>query len=82
VLDNIRDIRVGSVNTRGFQRLIEYAPGGADKWLALEVFVVAGLLADEDHSRGLPALAEDRLRGVLEKGAALAVLSRIAQGGQ
>src|SRR5262249_60054176 len=59
-------------NSRVRQRTVEDASGRADERLAAEVFLVAGLLADEHDVRGPAALARHRLRCVFVERAARA----------
>ena len=61
MLHRIGDIDLAAVDAGFLQRAIEHLPGGTDERLAGEVFLVAGLLADQ-HDRGvLRAFAEHGL---------------------
>src|SRR5438874_4132414 len=68
VLDDIGDVDLAPVDARVLQRLVEELPGRPDERLALQVLLVAGLLADEDDVSLRGALAEDGLRpGLVER---------------
>lgn len=62
VLDRVRDVDRPAIDPRLHQRGIEQLPGGADEWLAGDVFLVARLLADQQHAGPFTAGTEDRLR--------------------
>jgi len=64
VLDDVGDVRQLPVDARLLERLVEQPAGGPDERFARQVFLVAGLLADEDDLGLWRALAEDRLRRV------------------
>jgi hypothetical protein len=81
MLDHIGDIRVHRVDSGRLKALIENATGGTDERLALKVFVVAGLLADQEDAGGTPALSKYGLRGILKESAALTGPSRFAERG-
>src|SRR5262249_6291584 len=66
-------------NPRLRQRAVEDAPGRADERLAAEVFLVAGLLADEHDVRGPAALARHRLGCVFVERAARARVLGLGQ---
>src|SRR5262249_5378917 len=70
VLHRVGDENLGPRNSRIRQRPIENAPGGADEGLAAEVFLVAGLLADQHDVGGFAPLARYRLRRILVERAA------------
>jgi len=61
VLDGVGDVDLRAVDARVLQRLVEELPGWADEGPALQVLLVAGLLADEDDLGARLALAEDGL---------------------
>src|SRR5690242_11641331 len=68
VLDDVRDVDLAAVDARVLEGLVEKLPGRADERLALEVLLVARLLADEENLGLRGALAEDRLRpGLVER---------------
>ena len=52
---------------------VEKFSGRADEWLALLIFLVAGLFTDKQDSRFAGAFAEDGLRGVFVEVAGFAV---------
>jgi hypothetical protein len=52
---------------------VEKFSGRADEWLALLIFLVAGLFTDKQDSRFAGAFAEDGLRGVFVEAAGFAV---------
>src|SRR6187401_1524723 len=63
VLDRVRHICVRPVDPDVRERAIEKTPRGTDERLAREVFLVAGLLADEHQRRCVGmAISEDGLR--------------------
>src|SRR5579864_2563145 len=57
----IRGVNVGFVDSSDSERFIQKFPGGADKWMAGEVFFVAGLLADQHHQRRRGTFAKNCL---------------------
>src|SRR5262249_16322003 len=70
VLHRVGDENLGPRNPRIRQRPVENAPGGADEGLAGEVFLVAGLLADQHDVGGFAPLARYCLRRILVERAA------------
>ena len=72
VLDRVRDVGLVAVDPCFHERLVEELSRRPDKRLAREVFLVAGLFADEDHLSSGRALSEDRLRPSLPERAGLA----------
>ena len=79
VLDRVGDVDPRAVDARLVQGLLEQAPGRADERLALEVLLVARLLADQHQLRALAALPEDSLGGVLPQFAAPAGGGRLLE---
>src|SRR5205085_3549452 len=68
VLDDVGDVDLAPIDARVVERLVEKLPGRPDERLALQVLLVAGLLADEDDVRLRGALAEDGLcPGLVER---------------
>src|SRR5499427_8812939 len=65
VLYCVRDVDAAPVEARPLERLVEEATGGPHEGTAREVFVVAGLLAHEDHACRCAPLAEHGLGGAL-----------------
>src|SRR6266550_875751 len=65
VLHHIRHVNLRAVDARLVERAIEQSAGGTDERLPLQIFRVAGLLADEHHRRRLLSLTEDGLRACL-----------------
>jgi hypothetical protein len=64
--------RVGYVNplarnSRFNQCLVKQTPRRPDEWMALPIFLIAGLLSDKHDVRSFRSFAEDRLSGVLVK---------------
>src|SRR5204862_2073581 len=62
VLDDVRDVDLAPVDPCVLERLVEKLPGRPHEGLALQVLLVAGLLADEDDLGLRGALAEDGMR--------------------
>jgi hypothetical protein len=65
-----------------FEGAVEQFAGGTDEGAAFDVFVVAGLFADEDDFGGLGSFTEDGLGGIFVEGAALAVAGGARQFGE
>lgn len=51
------------IDARFFHAAVEHMPGGTDERFSLQVFLIAGLLADEENGRRRLAFSEYRLRG-------------------
>jgi hypothetical protein len=81
VLDCIGDVSRLAVDRRIRQRTIEEPAGRADKRFAGEVFLIAGLLADEHDVRRLTSGTEHGLRGVLPQRTVATVGRLLAHGG-
>jgi hypothetical protein len=64
VLYRIRDVDFAAIDARFDKSAIEQLSGRADERLALKIFLVAGLFADENDFGALSTGAEDRLSGV------------------
>jgi len=79
VLDGVRHVNAASVYAGVAQRAVEQLPGRADKWMAPEIFLVTGLLADQHHSRAVRAFAENGLRGLAPQRTSLAFRGRGTQ---
>ena len=62
MLDGIGDVRDFPVDAGFLERLVEELSGGSDERASLQIFAVAGLLADEHEPRRAPTFAEDGLR--------------------
>lgn len=67
MLDGVGDITLRAIEVRFLQARIEQPAGGADKWMALQVFFIAGLFADKHDTRIVSALAKNQLGGILVK---------------
>jgi len=67
MLDGIGDITLRAIDVCFLQARVEQPAGGADKWMALQVFVIAGLFADKHDARIVSALAKNQLGGILVK---------------
>src|SRR5581483_5090689 len=78
MLNRIRHVRRGAVDTGELERLVQQAPGRADERAPRAILLVARLLADEDDARVVGALAEHRLRPRLPERAAPAAGGRVA----
>src|SRR5205823_778750 len=48
MFDGVGDVNFRAIDADSIKRLIEHAAGGADERFARAVFLIAGLLADED----------------------------------
>jgi hypothetical protein len=77
--------RVGDVNLRTvdaglFQRAVEHLPRRSDERLAGEVFLVAGLLADQHDPGLLRAFAEHGLRRAFPEMTGAAIGGLLAEG--
>src|SRR5207237_10487912 len=79
MLDGVGHVDPATIDARLFQAFLQQPAGGADEGLALEVLLVAGLLADQHELRALTALAEDGLGGVGPQLAAPAGQGRLLQ---
>ena len=65
---DVRHVHHRAIDAGVLERLVEQLSGRPDERLALQVLLVAGLLADEDDVRLRGALAEDGLRpGLVER---------------
>ena len=78
VLHRVREIGLLASDARELERVVEHAARGADEGVALDVLVVARLLADEHEMRAARPLAEDGLRRLPPEIAALAAGRRRA----
>ncbi len=82
VLDGVGDIGAGALDAGLGQGAVEKAPGGSHERSALEVLLVARLLAHQHH-RGLGrTFAGHALGGVSPEIAAPAALDRLGDGGE
>ena len=84
VLDRIGDVHAISRDARFFHHLIEQLPRRANEGLTDPVFLIAGLLPDENQRRVLGSRSEDRLRGAppqVAGPAARGCLPRVGQRG-
>lgn len=61
VLDGVRNVSVLSFHAGGFEGLIQKAPGRADEGTTLQVFLIAGLLADKGERSADRTFAKDGL---------------------
>ena len=82
VLDGVGQVDAAAIDARTFERVVEHASRRAHERPALDVLVVARLLADEREARLAGPLAEYDLRASLPEIAAAAVRGGRAQGGQ
>jgi len=53
MFNNIRNVNLFAVDTGPFQCAVQQLACGSDEWLSLKIFVVPGLLSDEEKT-GLP----------------------------
>src|SRR5690606_15342921 len=72
MLHRIGDVNLCAVDIGLLQDAVEQPAGRADERFACYILLVSGLLADENHTRFLPAFAEHGLRCVLPERAASA----------
>ena len=66
VLDGVGDVSFGAVDADFGQRTVEDLAGGADEGAALQVLLIAGLLADEGDGSADWAFAEDGARAAFD----------------
>ena len=78
MFDGVGDIGFVAIDAGLLERGVEEFSGGADEWLALAIFLVAWLLADENDARFAGAIAEDGLRGVFVEVAGFAMFGASA----
>src|ERR1051325_2176832 len=76
VLDDVGDVDGFAIDARFFERAIEQFAGRTDERMALQVFVVARLLADEHQFRALRSFSKYGLPRVLPQIAVAARLCR------
>src|SRR5438270_8271664 len=62
MLDDVRNVDGLAIDARFREGFVEQRAGRTDEGMAAQIFLIAGLLADEHDRRGLLPLAEDRLR--------------------
>jgi hypothetical protein len=79
MFDRVRQINLGTVDARLRQTPVQHAPRRADERVALEVLLIARLLADQHEPGPLRALAEHRPGRVPVQIAALAAGRRVPQ---
>jgi hypothetical protein len=58
MLHRVGDVNLAAIDAGLLQRAVEHLPGGPDERFAGEVFLVAGLLADQHDAGPLRAFAE------------------------
>ena len=78
MFDGIGNVNVAALDSGLFERAVQQLAGGAYERLTGAIFVVAGLLADENHPRPHTALSEDGLRRVLVEIATAALGRRLS----
>ena len=76
---DIGDVHLGAIDTSLLERVVEQLARRADERMALDVFSIAGLFADEHHFSPSRAFAEDRLRRTLPDVASTARLYGVAE---
>jgi hypothetical protein len=64
VLHGIGHVNFIAGNPRVLERPVEHAAGGPDKWLAFLIFDVAGLLANQHHTRSAGPRAKNGLGSI------------------
>src|SRR5258708_12531317 len=62
-----------------FQRIVEHSSRRSDEWMALDIFAITRLLADQHHFGARRPFAENRLRSALPDIASAAKLHRVPQ---
>ena len=80
MLHRVGDIDLRPVDAGFFQCAVEHLPGRSDKRFAGEIFLVAGLLADQHHLRMLRAFAEHGLGRIFPERTGAAIGGLLAQG--
>jgi hypothetical protein len=78
VFDSIGEENFFTIEFDFGQGAIEHFPGRTDEWMALQVFLIAGLLANEQNAGRDRTLAENALGSVFVEIAAAALLERSA----
>ena len=78
MLNRVGDVHCLPIYSRLFQRLIHDFSGGSNERFARDVFVIAGLFANEHDRRALWPFAKHSLRGPLVKMARRAAPRRFA----
>src|ERR1041384_2843430 len=61
MLDGVCDVGLRARNSGFSQSLVQQTPGGPHEWPALPIFLIAGLLPDENNLCPLRSLTEDGL---------------------
>ena len=79
VLHRVGDEDLFAIDARLLQRLVEHTTGWTDEGMAIEIFIVARLLANQHQRRMSRALSGNRLGGELGEIAASAGVFRFAQ---
>ena len=82
VLDDVGDVDARSVDARVGERAIEEFAGRSDERMTCEIFVVAGLLADEHQLSPRPAFTENGLRPALPEIACVTLARGLANARQ
>ena len=67
MLNGIRNVHLIARNAGFHQGFVEQSAGGSDEWMALQIFLIAGLLSDEDDLGVSGAFAKHGLCGALIK---------------
>src|SRR5690348_12966326 len=79
MFDGIGDVDIPPGDPGLFQCFVQNAPGRSDKWMALQIFLVAGLLSDKDDICVSGAFAKHRLGRMLIEVATGAMFRRMSQ---
>jgi hypothetical protein len=82
VLYGVGYIDIVAFDASGFERFVQHSTCRANKWAALQIFLISGLLADHHDFRSDSAFTEDGLSTALPKIAPSAALHCFAQTGQ
>ena len=76
VLDDVGHVDLRSIDSRLDQRFVEEVSGRPDERLSLQIFLIAGLLANKHYGRCRFPFAEDGLRSRSPQVASLAAGGR------
>src|SRR5207247_7005556 len=79
VLHYVRDVDGRTIDSCFRERVVEQTAGGSHEGMPGTIFLVAGLLTDEHHTRGHWAFAEHGLRADGPEVASLTPLRRISE---
>src|ERR1700674_224869 len=64
MLHRVRDVNLGAIDPRFFERAIEKLAGWTDEWFTRQIFLISRLLAQEHKRRAFRSFAENGLGSV------------------